>query len=81
LASTIITAASVGDFLQPVPPLPLEATTSPSDHLGSSRRPENVHCMELLRTLYEFCPVGNFMQCYKLYVVFVHRKNSHLSCI
>jgi hypothetical protein len=34
------------------PPHPLEAKLPLSYHLGSGRRPEKVHCTELLNTLY-----------------------------
>ncbi len=37
---------------QHVPPHPLEAEPPPSYHLGYGRRPEIVHCTELLHTLY-----------------------------
>jgi hypothetical protein len=37
---------------QHVPPHPPEAKPPPSYHLGSGRRPEKVHCTELLHTLY-----------------------------
>jgi hypothetical protein len=36
---------------QHVPPHPPEAKPPPSYHLGSSRRPEKLHCTELLHTL------------------------------
>ncbi len=52
LTATIATAASAGDFLHMwhrygLPP-PLQATTPPFDHVGSSRRPEKEHWTELL---------------------------------
>ncbi len=38
--------------IQYVPPPPLEANPLPSYYLGSGRRPEKVHCLELVHTLY-----------------------------
>ncbi len=39
-------------FHQHVPPHPPEAKPPPSYRLSSSRRPEKLHCTELLHTLY-----------------------------
>jgi hypothetical protein len=37
---------------QHIPPPPLEEAVSPSHHLGSSMRPEKVHCTVLPHILY-----------------------------
>jgi hypothetical protein len=56
LATTILLQLQGETFgiwlYQHAPPPPLKATLAPSHHLDFGRRPEKVHCMEILHTLY-----------------------------
>jgi hypothetical protein len=45
------------------PPPPLEANSPPSDHLGSGKRPEKLHCLELPNALYK---LGQFASIFLL---------------